>query len=624
MAKWWKKDKYILLIAIISFIVISFTLQFIKYRLFLYNGLDLAIFNNLFYNLTHGGGFFSSIQGHIYLADHLPPLLFIFWPFYKIFNHPLTLLLLQTVILSLTSLVVYKLAQIFLELKIKNQTGFTKKLPLIFALFWLINPLIWNINFYEFHILVLLLPLFLITLIFYFKNNFFLFSLFSLLTCLVREDGALLVFALGIIAWFDKKPKKFIFTPLIISSLYFLAAVFTISLFSADGFRFTAYYHWLGNTPLTALKNIFRQPQLWLAHILNLSNLNMLVGFLFPFLFLPFKKPKYLILALLPLAQFIFSAQGGSNIIVQTHYAIFFLPALMLSTLDAMVEFFNKKSGRLWKLSNFDITLTKIIIPTILIFSWLALSPLGLIILNQKNINGLKSRAKLIEKTLSKITNNKTVAASLNLITPLSTRSDIYATYYLFPGRQQFSNKKYQPRKPLELIAFDPDELIYHWLKISSQKNAVKIYQEEFFAWQNLLLDFRPDFLSSNIILYHRNNLRTPQIFYLPQLPANEELCLAENISNTQQKITCQFFEPKNKIYFLQTSRGNIIPAIWRQDQNKKNTAWAVFFTEKNEGENISVEKIKIKGQTELGAWLTAQNKIYKKETKGKIKLIYY
>ncbi len=624
MNKWWKKDKYILSFAIIAFILISFALQFIKYRLFLYNGLDLAIFNNLFYNLTHSRGFFSSIQAHSYLADHFPPLLFVFWPFYKIFNHPLTLLLLQTIILSLTSLIIYKLAQIFFALKISRQNSLTKKLSLIFALFWLINPLVWNINFYEFHILILLLPLLFTALIFYFKNNFFLFSLFSLLTCLVREDAALLVFALGIIAWFDKKPKKFIFTPLIISFLYFLTAVFIISLFSADGFRFTAYYHWLGNTPLTALENIFRQPQLWLAHILNLSNLNMLVGLLFPFLFLPLKKPKYLILTLLPLAQFILSAQGGSNIIVQTHYAVFFLPALILPTLDAVAEFFNKKSGHIWKLANFDITLTKIIIPIILISSWLAFSPLGLMVLNHKNINNLKIRAKLIEKTLSKITINKIAAASLNLITPLSTRSDIYATYYLFPGRQQFSNKKYQPRRRLELIAFDPDELIYHWLKISSQKNAVKIYQKEFFAWQNLLLDFRPDFLSSNIILYHRNNLQTSHIFYLPQLPPDKELCLAENISNFQQRITCQFFEPKNEIYFLQTSRGNIIPAIWRQSQDKRNTAWAVFFTKKNEKKNISIEKIKIKGQTELGTWLTAENKIYKKETRGKIKIIYY
>jgi len=625
MNKWWKKDKYILSFAIIAFILISFALQFIKYRLFLYNGLDLAIFNNLFYNLTHGGGFFSSIQGHIYLADHFPPLLFVFWPFYKIFNHPLTLLLLQTAILGLTGLVIYKLSQIFFTLKINSQNTLTKKLPLIFALVWLINPLVWNINFYEFHILILLLPLFLATLIFYFKNNFFLFSLFSILTCLVREDAALLVFALGVIAWFDKKPKKYILTPLIISVLLFLGAIFITSLFSAEGFRFAAYYQWLGETPRQALANFFLKPWLWLGHILSLSNLNMLVGFLFPFLFLPLKKPKYLLLAFLPLVQFMFSAQGGSNVVVQTHYATFFLPALLLASLDAVAELINKKTGRLRRLFAFDPVLSKIIIPTVLILSWLALSPLGLIILESDNLPAAAAQARTWEKNLNEIANNtdKSIAAGLNLIPRLSTRSDIYAVYYLFPEFEQFSNKKYTPKEPIETIAIDQDELVYHWLKVSSQKNAVEIYQERFFNWQELLADFRPDFLPPNLVLYHHSNLHAAHSFYLPQFPMDKEICWQENFNKTYNKIVCQFFEPINQIYFLRVnSKGKIIPAIWRERSGNNNTAWAVFFLKKGESSKIKIEKIKIQGQTELGPWLKAVNKIYKTEKQTELELI--
>src|SRR3989338_2070052 len=112
-----KKVKLILFLAMVLYIVGFIYFSFWKYDNFLYNGRDLAIFNQVFYNSLNSfsqgtsGLFASSIQGHNFLGDHFTPIVILLLPFYYLWQSPKTLLVLQTIVLALSAVPVYLIAK---------------------------------------------------------------------------------------------------------------------------------------------------------------------------------------------------------------------------------------------------------------------------------------------------------------------------------------------------------------------------------------------------------------------------------------------------------------------------------------------------------------------------------
>ena len=112
MINWIKKNNFKILWAVIAVYIIIFSLiSWWKYDLCLYNGLDLAIFNQTFYNTAHGNWFGLTIHPPSYLGDHFTPIILLLLPFYYLGQSPLNLLILQTVFLALGAWPVFKIAQ---------------------------------------------------------------------------------------------------------------------------------------------------------------------------------------------------------------------------------------------------------------------------------------------------------------------------------------------------------------------------------------------------------------------------------------------------------------------------------------------------------------------------------
>src|SRR4030042_6270726 len=105
------KNQKILWWAIIVYFVIFSAICIWKYFQFGYNGLDLAIFNQVFYNSASGNLFHFTIHPQSYLGDHFEPVLLLILPFYYFFQHPISLLVLQTLILALTAWPIYLIAK---------------------------------------------------------------------------------------------------------------------------------------------------------------------------------------------------------------------------------------------------------------------------------------------------------------------------------------------------------------------------------------------------------------------------------------------------------------------------------------------------------------------------------
>ncbi len=213
-----QKPLYILGAGLFIYIAFFVSLSFWKYDHLLYNALDLGIYTQVFESFRTGNFWYSSIQQTSYLGDHFEPLLLFLLPFYLFVPTPNTLLVLQTVFLALPAIPIF-----FLARRIFSQQ--THRWALAAAFFYLLNPLVHNVNLFEFHMLPFVLVFLFCALLFYHQKRYFLFTLSLCFALLVREDVPLVVFAFGMLAAFDRRRWRWICVPMLLACWWFVFAM---------------------------------------------------------------------------------------------------------------------------------------------------------------------------------------------------------------------------------------------------------------------------------------------------------------------------------------------------------------------------------------------------------------
>ena len=100
-----------ILIALMSLdVLVTLSVAFHKYRYFLYDDIDLAIFTQATAGILRGS-MFSSIRGMAWLGDHSSLVLFLIAPIFALARHPMTLVVVQTLALAAGTWPVYALAR---------------------------------------------------------------------------------------------------------------------------------------------------------------------------------------------------------------------------------------------------------------------------------------------------------------------------------------------------------------------------------------------------------------------------------------------------------------------------------------------------------------------------------
>ena len=142
-------------------------LTYYKYYCFKSYAFDMGVFIQIFWNTIHGNPMFTQPRGGAlhpsnFFGVHFSPFLYALMPFFQIFPSTITLLFIQSVFLSITSVVIY-----YISLHILKE----EKISLLFAAAYLIYPgTLWS-NWYDFHLEVFI-PLFTaLTYYYYFKEN---------------------------------------------------------------------------------------------------------------------------------------------------------------------------------------------------------------------------------------------------------------------------------------------------------------------------------------------------------------------------------------------------------------------------------------------------------------------
>ena len=209
-----RKDTYlkrVFLIAIIS-TLIFYSLAIARHYLLQSNAFDLGLFDQWIWLTSKNLPSYSSMTGLHMFADHGAWALYIPSLIYKIKPDLNILFLSQSISLCFTSLPLY-----FLCIK----KGLNNKISFFIALFWLLQPVVFNINLFDFHPEVWSMPL--IVLYYYFEpNKNFIKSVILTFLILGTRDGlVLLTFGFGLEQILKKRFKRS-FTLISISILWFL------------------------------------------------------------------------------------------------------------------------------------------------------------------------------------------------------------------------------------------------------------------------------------------------------------------------------------------------------------------------------------------------------------------
>ncbi len=195
-----------------SAVFITFCL--IKYAYFLYNDFDLAIFSQAAHT-TIRGSLYNSILGMNYLGSHMSLLMFLIAPIYGVFGHPVTLLVLQTVVLALGALPVYWLAR----RELKNAS-----VAVCFAALYLLYPALGYGNLYEFHPVTLTTTTLLFAFYFMWVGRFRLMLLFAVLSLMAKENVPLVVMMMGFYSLLIRRRRRWLYA----ATLVGLAAIFLV------------------------------------------------------------------------------------------------------------------------------------------------------------------------------------------------------------------------------------------------------------------------------------------------------------------------------------------------------------------------------------------------------------
>ena len=311
-----KKHITFYIFPLIYFIVIS-TMTLMKYYSFNMAMLDFGNMLQPIYN-TGNGNFmalsrfganinrFSMHQEFIYL---------IFVPFVKLFPSGATLLIMQTLFISLSSIAIYGIGKILVKNELK-----AKALAILYLLY---TPLSFS-NLVEFHGDTIAIFFISFSIYFLLRKKNLLFFIFSVLSMMCKEYIALIFIMLAIYIFiFDKEHKNGIILFFISFLYYFVFLVFFKHLFPNSNFIEGMHY---GGNKITLLKNMFI--------LFKWENIIYLFA---PFLFILLKKPKYLI-PTLPIFAGILLSKHSNVADVRWHHWSTILPFLFVAFIAVLAD----------------------------------------------------------------------------------------------------------------------------------------------------------------------------------------------------------------------------------------------------------------------------------------------
>jgi uncharacterized membrane protein len=322
------KSHPVFLMIVVTTIVL-FTASSARHALFQSTAFDLAIFDQAIYLLSQNQTPFSSLMAINIWGDHAA---FIFYPLallYKIYPDVRWLFLVQAVALALGAWPSWSLAR---------QAGLNNSISWAIACIYLLYPLVFNVNLFDFHPEVIALPALLAAILAARLNKTLWFCAAIVLVLICKAVLSLTVAAMGLwLLCFDKKRNCGLIA-LFLGAGWFLVATQAVIPYFNQGREHAGIgrYQYLGNSVFEIAINLIVKPNLVLERLFSLETLEYLALLLLPVIW--WLSPRHLsslISAVPMLAMNILSDIPAQRDLIH-QYSVPILPFLLVAVISSL------------------------------------------------------------------------------------------------------------------------------------------------------------------------------------------------------------------------------------------------------------------------------------------------
>ena len=318
---------------------ILFLCSSLRHALFQSTAWDLGIFDQVIYLISQGKSPISSFLGFHIMGDHASWIFYILALFYKIYPDVHWLLAVQAVALSVGALPVWSLA---------NLAGLNHKKSVTMAAVYLLYPVVFNINLFDFHPEVIALPAILWAILAARLSQPWRFCVAVILILGCKGVLSLTVAAMGLWLLLFERPSlsggknvrmAIALFAIIAGTAWFLIVTQAI----IPGFRGTesgsvGRYAYLGSSVLEIAANLLLKPGLVLGKILSIDTFKYLFLLILPVIW--GLSPRYLtpLIGALPTLVLNVLSQEPFQRSLAYQYSLPIIPFLLLAVISKEAE----------------------------------------------------------------------------------------------------------------------------------------------------------------------------------------------------------------------------------------------------------------------------------------------
>jgi uncharacterized membrane protein len=303
----------------------------IRHLLFQSTAWDLAIFDQGIFLISQDRTPISSLMGFHILADHAALILYPLAVLYKIYPSVYWLFVVQAFSLALGALSTWYLAR---------GAGLKEAQATTMGIVYLLYPLIFNVNLFDFHPEAIAIPGLLAAILAARLGSWVWFcgSLILVLSC--KAALALTVAAMGV--WLLCFEKRRLYGAIAIFSgiaWFIVATGFIIPFFGGEiatiGRHLSRYQH-LGSSFTEVINTVISQPGLFLSSLFNLRNLEYIGLLIAPLLWgLSFQHLTPLVGAIPTLVMNLLADESAQKNLVH-HYSVAIVPFLIIAVISSL------------------------------------------------------------------------------------------------------------------------------------------------------------------------------------------------------------------------------------------------------------------------------------------------
>jgi uncharacterized membrane protein len=246
-----------------------------RHLLFQSTAMDLSYFDQAAYLISQGQVPIVSFWGYHFLGGHADWIVYGLSLLYRIYPSVYWLLGVQAIALAAGGLVAWKLAQ---------QAGLTKPWSNTLTAVYLLQPLVFNVNLFDFHPEVIAVPLILAAVWAARAGKVVVFTIAIILALGCRDSLALNIAGLGLWLVMTKRRRTGAIALTLGCLWFYLATQWVIPSFRSGGVESIARYAEFGDSIGGILASVVLKPGLWVGRIVTGDNLFYLLLLFLPWI----------------------------------------------------------------------------------------------------------------------------------------------------------------------------------------------------------------------------------------------------------------------------------------------------------------------------------------------------